>query len=236
MGGVFLLFAKLDAFLNWFLNFKWVVKVTQSCLTLCDPMDYTAHGILQARILEWVAFPFSRGSSQTRNWAQVFLQGKPKNTGVGSSSLLQWIFQTQELNRGPCHCRLILYQLSNEGKWKVKSESEVAQLCPTLCDPMDCNLLGYSVHGIFQARILEWVAISFSRGSSQPRDWTWVSCILGRCFTVWATREVMREAFIYLTAPGLSCGTQDFWFFSCSMWDLVPWPGFKPGALCIGNT
>ena len=40
------------------------VKVTQSCLTLCDPMDYTAHGILQARILEWVAFPFSRGSSQ----------------------------------------------------------------------------------------------------------------------------------------------------------------------------
>ena len=71
MGGVFLLFAKLGAFHNWFLNFKWVVKVTQSCLTLCDPMDYTAHGILQARILEWVAFPFSRGSSQTRNWAQV---------------------------------------------------------------------------------------------------------------------------------------------------------------------
>ena len=43
------------------------VKVAQSCLTLCDPMDYTAHGILQARILEWVAFPFSRGSSQPRD-------------------------------------------------------------------------------------------------------------------------------------------------------------------------
>ena len=47
------------------------VKVTQSCLTLCDPKDYTVHGILQARILEWVAFPFSRGSSQPRDWTQV---------------------------------------------------------------------------------------------------------------------------------------------------------------------
>ena len=45
----------------------------------------------------------------------------------------------------------------------------VAQLCPTLCDPMDCSLPGFSVHGIFQARILKWVAISFSRGSSRPR-------------------------------------------------------------------
>ena len=46
---------------------KVKVKVAQSCLTLCDPMDYTVHGILQARILEWVAFPVSRGSSQPRN-------------------------------------------------------------------------------------------------------------------------------------------------------------------------
>ena len=51
-----------------------------------------------------------------------------------------------------------------------ESETEVAQLCLTLCDPMDCSLPGSSIHGIFQARILEWVAISFSRGSSQPRD------------------------------------------------------------------
>ena len=49
---------------------------------------------------------------------------------------------------------------------KVKSESEVAQSCPTLCDPMDCSLPGSSLHGILQARVLEWVAISFSRGSS----------------------------------------------------------------------
>ena len=52
----------------------------------------------------------------------------------------------------------------------------------TLFNPMDCSPPGSSVHGIFQARVLEWVAISFSRGSSQPRDRTWVSCIVGRCF------------------------------------------------------
>ena len=54
----------------------------------------------------------------------------------------------------------------------------------------DCSLQGCSVHGISQARILEWVTISFSRASSQSRDWTQVSCFAGRCFTVWATREV----------------------------------------------
>ena len=65
----------------------------------------------------------------------------------------------------------------------------VAQSCPTLCDPVDCNPPGSSVHEIFQARILEWVAISFSRGSSQPRDWTWVSCTAGRFFANGATRD-----------------------------------------------
>ena len=65
-----------------------------------------------------------------------------------------------------------------------KGESEVALLCLTICDPMDCSPRGSSVLGILQARILEWVAISFSRGSSQPRDRTQVSCIAGRFFTV----------------------------------------------------
>ena len=58
------------------------------------------------------------------------------------------------------------------------------------CDPMDCSPPVSSVHGILQARILEWVAISFSTGSSQPKDWTWVSCTVGRFFTDWTTREV----------------------------------------------
>ena len=72
---------------------------------------------------------------------------------------------------------------------KVKSESEGAQSCLTLCDPMDCTLSGFSVHGIFQARVLEKIVISFSRGSSRPRNRTRVSRVAGRRFTVWATRE-----------------------------------------------
>ena len=71
----------------------------------------------------------------------------------------------------------------------LSEKSDATQSCPTLCDPMDYSPPGFSVHGIFQARVLEWVAISFSRGSSWPRDQTWVSRIAGRRFTIWATRE-----------------------------------------------
>ena len=76
--------------------------------------------------------------------------------------------------------------------WK-ESESEVAQPCLTLCDSMDCSLSDSSVHGIFQARVLEWIAISFSRGSSWPRTRAQVSRIAGRSFTVWAIREAHSE-------------------------------------------
>ena len=65
----------------------------------------------------------------------------------------------------------------------------ISQSCLTLCDPMDCSPPGSSVHGISQARILEWVAISFSRGSSPSRDQTQVSCIAGRVFIIWATNS-----------------------------------------------
>ena len=65
----------------------------------------------------------------------------------------------------------------------------VTQLCPALCDPMDCTPPGSSVQRILQARILQWVAIPFSRGSSRPRDWTQDSCLAGGCFTIWVTRE-----------------------------------------------
>ena len=73
----------------------------------------------------------------------------------------------------------------------MKSEREVAQSCPTLCDPMDCSLPGSSVHGILDP--MEWVTISFSRGSSQPRDQTRVSRTTGRCFTVLATSEALKK-------------------------------------------
>ena len=71
----------------------------------------------------------------------------------------------------------------------LKVKVIITQSSPTLCDPMDSSLPDSSAHEILQARILEWLAISFSRGSSRPRGRTWVSCIAGRFFTIWATRE-----------------------------------------------
>ena len=73
----------------------------------------------------------------------------------------------------------------------------VAQLCPTFCDPIDCSLPGSSAHGIFQARLLEWVAIYFSRGSFWPRDWTHgscISCIASRFFTA----ELLEKLYLLL--------------------------------------
>ena len=77
--------------------------------------------------------------------------------------------------------------LYDNGKWKVTVLG--AQLSLTLRNPMDCSPPGSSVHGILQVKILKWVAFPFSRGSSQPRDQTQVSCIAGRFFTIWAIRE-----------------------------------------------
>ena len=127
------------------------VKVAQSCPTLCDPMDYKVHGILQARILEWVAVPFSRG-----------------------------VFPAQGSNLGLLHCRQILYHRTTSEALghNLPKKVKFAKLCPTLCHPLD-----YTVHGILQARLLEWVIFSFFRGSSQPRDRTQVSCIAGGLFT-----------------------------------------------------
>ena len=125
-----------------------------------------------------------------------------KNTQVGCHSLLQGIFPIQRSNPRLLHCRQILYCLSHQGslvfpeiiyfylrawymiKW---SEVKVTQSCPTLWDPIE-----YTVHGIVQARILEWTAFPFFSGSSQPRDRTQVSHIAGRFFTSWATREAQE--------------------------------------------
>ena len=100
-------------------------KVAESCPTLCAPMDYTVHGILQARILEWVAFPSPgdlpspgikpRSPALQADSLPAEPQGKPKNTRVDSLSLLQCIFLTQESNQGFLCCRWILYQLSYQG-------------------------------------------------------------------------------------------------------------------------
>ena len=117
-------------------------KATRSCPTLCSLMDCSlpgssVHSVFQARILEWVTIPFSRGSSQPRD-----------QTCFSCTSCIAGRFFTNE----------------PPGK---SPGVKVIQSSPTLCDPKDCI-----VHGILQARILEWVVFPFCRGSSQPRDQT----------------------------------------------------------------
>ena len=84
--------------------------------------------------------------------------------------------------------------------YKLKS---VAQSCSTLCHPMDCRPPGSSVRGFFQARMPEWIAISFSRGCSWPRDWTQVSSLAGRLFTICVTREAQWFINFYINDTGL---------------------------------
>ena len=146
--------------------------VTQSCLTLCNSMDCSplgssVHGILQARIPGWVAIPFSRGSSWPRDWSRA--------SHIVGSRFTLWATSTLLLAKvyGACLRPQLLYS------------------SPPLCDPMDCSLLGYSAHGILQARILECVAVPSSRGSSQPRNRTQSAASQADFFffffTIWAT-------------------------------------------------
>ena len=103
----------------------------------------------------------------------------------------------------------------------------LAQSSLTLCDPMDCSSLGSFVHGILQARILEWVAIPFSRGSSQPRDWTRVSCIVDRHFTVWATNQFYKFKPYFLGFPGGSDGKASA--YNAGDPGSIPGSGRSPG-------
>ena len=104
---------------------------------------------------------------------------------------------------------LFYLEVSQLSRWKVSDipvgingsqdivcahiHTQLLQSCPTLCDAMDCSLPGFFVHGIFQARILEWVDMPSSRGSFWPRDQTRASCVAGRFFTHWATWEALQD-------------------------------------------
>ena len=100
--------------------------------------------------------------------------------------------------------------------------SEVSQSCLTLCDPLDCSLPGSSLHGILQGRVLEWVAISFSRGSSWARDGTWVSCIPGRRFNLWATREARCAKLSYESYWIIATSFPNkIWCWNINYWTLA---------------
>ena len=139
-------------------------KSLQFCPTLCNPVEYSlpgpsVHGILQAEY--WSGLP-------------CLPPGHILNTGIEPWSLI-----SPALAGG---------FFTTSATWKAHIISHrylwmSARLCLTLCDPMDCSPLGSSVHGILQARILQWVAISSSRGSSWPRDQTHISCV--SCIGKW---------------------------------------------------
>ena len=130
--------SRIHSFLSTHATFSRIdhmkVQVAQACPTLCDPMSCTVHGILQARILEWVPFSSPRDPPNSRieprsptlqaDSLPAEPQGKPKNTGMGSLSLLQQIFLTQESNWGLLHCRRILYQLSYQGHVGLQNKSQ----------------------------------------------------------------------------------------------------------------
>ena len=159
----------------------------QSCPTLCDPMassppGFFVHGILLARKLEWVAISSFRGYSWLRD-----------RICVSYVSCIGWqvFFLSLTLPGKPyTHIYMCIHIY-------VCVHAKLLQSCPTLCDPMDYSAPGSSVHGILQARILEWVAMSFSRGSSWPGDQTRVSSIAGSFFIVWTTREAHIYVYTY---------------------------------------
>ena len=126
---------------------------------------------------------------QTKNWGLKMVPLKVRNWHVmWSLKVIYKIFSALNIWEFTDHyeccqySKLFALQLSAS----VLIEREIAQLCPTLCNPVDCSPPGSSIHGILQARILEWVAISFSKGSFWPRDRTQVSRIAGRCFNLCA--------------------------------------------------
>ena len=112
--------------------------------------------------------------------------------------------------------------------WKVKVL--VTQSCLTLCNSMDCSPPGSSLHGILQARKLEWITIPFSREPSRPKDWTWVSCIAGRFFTFWVTRKTPKACYYSffteeeceLQRGRINCSSSHSWKMAKTSFDLEP--------------
>ena len=131
------------------------MKVTQSCLTLCNPMDSTVHGILQARILEWVVFPFSRGFSQPTDQTQV--------SRIADGFFTSWATkEAQEYRSG------LAYPFFSRSSWP-RSLTWVSCIA-------DGFFTSWATREAQEYR--SGLAYPFSRGSSQPRSWTWVSCIV----------------------------------------------------------
>ena len=154
-------------------------------LLFCDPRDCSlpassVHGILQARALEWVAISFSKRNYRKKesevakshptlcNPMDCSLPGSSTHR-ISQARVLEWVATSFS---------------NNEIKFSLKSESVSHSVVSVLCNLKDCSLPVSSVHGILQSRILDWVGMPSSSGSSEPRRRTQVSCIAGRFLAV----------------------------------------------------
>ena len=169
----------------------------------CSPPGSSVYGTLQARILEWVAILFSRGSSQLKDRTQV--------SRIAGGFLTSWatrkvfpIPKPGALSTVLCSQGLALLLVCMH--WCRKATMSWWNQLP-LCVSHLLQITGLflmvspwckvqcerDLHGILQARILEWVAILFSRGSSQSRDWAQVSCIASRLFIIWGKSKLSHQ-------------------------------------------
>ena len=208
-------------------NFPKIQPVAQLCLTLFHPINSTVYGILQARILERVAFPFSRGSSQPRDWTQVsciagvfFTNWATREaqyhkdrmikvrlltyllhfTGVETFREVKGLVRHLQLNRGQNGTgirsdsmpRALIHQADD---FLLTADWCMCVLSPSVmsnsCRPQDCQAPLFMG---FPREVLEWVAISFSKGSSQLRVQIWVSCIGRQILYHWATWETLADS------------------------------------------
>ena len=167
--------------MEWVME-KVVINTTNNHVVICRNKNCNSHKwSISCHIMKQVL----QSSATAAQCELLSLRALRKEKNICDLTIIRTAVTAYQKPKGAQNVRN-----TDIGSRIAESESEVAQSYPTLCDPMDWGLLGFSVHGIFQARILVWIAISFSRRSSRPRDWTWVSHIVGRCFTIWATREV----------------------------------------------
>ena len=200
-----------------------VQSLIQLCPTLCDPMDCSHQAALSmgfSRQEHWNGLPFLSPRNNylfIKRYQFTNILRVLKMFLLHCSNFLKFLhFTDQKI------CFTFLFENNHRFTVSWKDSTErccvlitqfthcvcacmcacvcvwAAQLCLTLCNPRDCSPPDSSVHGILQGRILECVAVPFSRGSSPLRNWTWVSCIAGRLFTFWAIREALIYFISYI--------------------------------------